>query len=80
MQGQLSIRRTGNARHHLTKNGRLFWINYTLHTPDYKKLRVMQSLGTADLKIAQHRRDQILWKMKQDGIAESLKCEIQLAA
>ena len=72
MEGKLSIRRTANARHHLTKNGRLFWVHYVLHTPDYKKFRVRKSLGTASLKLAKIKRDAILSELEAANHSQAL--------
>lgn len=48
----------GNPNHHLFRNnGRIWWLHYTLHLPDYTVRRVRLSLGTADLDLARERRD-----------------------
>jgi hypothetical protein len=46
--------------HHLWRNGRLWWIAFTVHLPGWQKDRVRQSLGTDDLVEARRRRDQVL--------------------
>lgn len=46
--------------HHLWRNGRLWWIAFTVHLPGWQKDRVRLSLGTDDLIEARRRRDQIL--------------------
>jgi hypothetical protein len=46
--------------HHLWRNGRLWWIAFTVHLPGWQKDRVRFSLGTDDLAEARRRRDQIL--------------------
>jgi hypothetical protein len=43
--------------HHLWKNGRLWWVAFTVHLPGWRKERVRRSLGTADLDEARRRRD-----------------------
>ena len=43
--------------HHLWRNGRLWWIAFTIHTPPYQKQRVRFSLGTSDVVEARRRRD-----------------------
>ena len=43
--------------HHLWRNGRLWWVAFTVHLPGWKKERVRRSLGTADLEEARRRRD-----------------------
>ena len=47
-----------NPNHHLFQNnGRIWWLHYTLHLPDYTVRRVRKSLGTDDLRLARERRD-----------------------
>ena len=46
--------------HHLWRNGRLFWVAFTVHLPGWQKERIRLSLGTADLQEARQRRDQLL--------------------
>jgi hypothetical protein len=46
--------------HHLWRNGRLWWIAFTIHKPDWTAERVRRSLGTDDLGEARRRRDFIL--------------------
>jgi hypothetical protein len=46
--------------HHLWRNGRLWWIAFTVHLPGWQKDRVRLSLGTDDRIEARRRRDQIL--------------------
>jgi hypothetical protein len=45
--------------HHLWRNGRRWWIAFTVHTPDGRGLRVRRSLGTTDVREARLRRDEI---------------------
>ena len=59
--------------HHLWKNGRLWWIAFTIHTPDWRKKRLRFSLGTADIHLARERRDAIL-----RSYAQSDDCELSL--
>jgi len=47
--------------HHLWRNGRLYWVAFTVHLPGWQKERIRQSLGTADLDEARRRRDQLLY-------------------
>jgi hypothetical protein len=49
-----------NPNHHLWKNGRLWWIAFTLIHDGYRQERVRQSLGTDNLSEARRRRDSIL--------------------
>jgi hypothetical protein len=46
--------------HHLWRNGRLWWVAFTVHLPGWQKQRVRRSLGTADLAEARRRRDELL--------------------
>lgn len=52
--------------HHLWKNGRLFWVAFTIHLPGWRKERVRRSLGTADLAEARRRRDALFAKLEQE--------------
>ena len=45
--------------HHLWRNGRLWWIAFTIHRGHVQE-RVRHSLGTADLGEARARRDEVL--------------------
>jgi hypothetical protein len=49
-----------NPNHHLWKNGRLWWIAFTLIHDGWRQERVRQSLGTDSLPEARRRRDGIL--------------------
>ena len=46
--------------HHLWRNGRLYWVAFTVHLPGWQKERVRLSLQTADLPEARRRRDEVL--------------------
>jgi hypothetical protein len=46
--------------HHLWRNGRLWWVAFTVHLPGWRKERVRSSLGTADIVEARRRRDELL--------------------
>ena len=46
--------------HHLWRNGRLYWVAFTVHLPGWQKDRVRLSLGTDDLVEARRRRDAVL--------------------
>lgn len=52
-------RRQG-PNHHLWRNGRLWWIAYTLIHDGWRQERIRHSLGTADVNEARVRRDRIL--------------------
>lgn len=49
-----------DPNHHLWLNGRLYWVAFTVHLPNWQKERVRFSLGTADLAEARRRRDEVL--------------------
>ena len=53
------------ANHHLWQNGRLWWIAFTIHRPDWTKHRIRLSLKTADLDEARRRRDRLLNEFRQ---------------
>lgn len=46
--------------HHLWRNGRLWWVAFTVHLPGWQKERVRLSLGTDDVVEARRRRDRVL--------------------
>ena len=52
--------------HHLWKNGRLYWVAFTIHLPGWRKERVRRSLGTADRDEARRRRDALFAKLEQE--------------
>jgi len=54
------VARKSHPDHHLWRNGRLFWVAFTVHLPGWRKERVRLSLGTADLREARRRRDELL--------------------
>lgn len=49
-----------DPNHHLWRNGRLYWVAFTVHLPGWQKERVRLSLGTPDLDEARRRRDRVL--------------------
>lgn len=49
-----------DPNHHLWRNGRLWWVAFTVHLPGWQKERIRLSLGTADVVEARRRRDQVL--------------------
>lgn len=51
--------------HHLWRNGRLWWIAYTLLHDGWRQERIRHSLGTADVVEARLRRDRILDHWRQ---------------
>ena len=46
--------------HHLWRNGRLWWVAFTVHLDNWTAERVRRSLRTADLAEARRRRDAML--------------------
>ncbi len=56
--------------HHLWKNGRLWWIAFTVHTADWKKKRLRFSLGTSNIRQARLRRDAVLRHHEEAGEVE----------
>jgi hypothetical protein len=51
--------------HHLWRNGRLWWVAFTVHLPPWQKERVRLSLGTADVHEARRLRDDLLRRYPQ---------------
>lgn len=49
-----------NPNHHLWRNGRLWWVAFTVIYDGWRQERVRRSLGTADLEYARSRRDELL--------------------
>ena len=60
MASSLNLNPTADPDHHLWRNGRLWWVAFTVHLPGWQKERVRLSLGTDDLGEARQRRDQLL--------------------
>jgi hypothetical protein len=62
--------------HHLWRNGRLWWVAFTVHLPNWQKERVRLSLGTDDLEEARRRRDKVLLEYPQAaGVQLSLRLD-----
>jgi hypothetical protein len=59
--------------HHLWRNGRLWWIAFTIHRSDWTAERIRRSLGTDDLSEARRRRDLIFRQYCLSG-----RCELSL--
>jgi hypothetical protein len=63
-----------DPNHHLWRNGRLWWVAFTVHLPGWRKDRVRASLGTSDVAEARRRRDALLQRYpEQQGCALSLR-------
>ncbi len=60
--------------HHLWRNGRLFWVAFTIHIDGWRVERIRRSLGTTDIVEARRRRDGLLAEFEsQSGVALSLR-------
>ena len=57
---------TAHPDHHLWKNGRLWWVAFTVHLPGWRKDRVRRSLGTADVEEARRRRDVLFARLSAE--------------
>ncbi len=64
-----------DPNHHLWRNGRLWWIAFTVHR-GHQQERVRFSLQTADVALARRRRDEFLALFAQ---AEDLQISIRFA-
>jgi hypothetical protein len=62
--------------HHLWRNGRLWWVAFTVHLPGWRKDRVRLSLGTADVVEARRRRDRVL---REYPLAHGCELSLRLA-
>lgn len=62
-----------DPNHHLWRNGRLWWVAFTVHLPNWQKERIRMSLGTAKVVEARRRRDDLLSRY-----AEVRGCELSL--
>jgi hypothetical protein len=60
MESDTAHRRVADPDHHLWRNGRLWWVAFTVHLPGWRKDRVRRSLATADVVEARRRRDAVL--------------------
>jgi hypothetical protein len=59
-----------NPNHHLWRNGRLWWVAFTVVYDGWRQERVRRSLGTADLDEARRRRDALLLEYASRPSAE----------
>ncbi len=57
---------TLDPNHHLWRNGRLFWVAFTVHLQGWQKERVRLSLGTADIAEARRRRDELFHRYPEE--------------
>lgn len=49
-----------NPNHHLWRNGRLWWIAFTVLYDGWRQERIRRSLGTANLDEARRLRDEVI--------------------
>ncbi|BCS34285.1 hypothetical protein TBR22_A35150 [Luteitalea sp. TBR-22] len=54
--------------HHLWRNGRFWWIAYTVIIDGWRQERIRHSLKTDDLTEARVRRDEILASVSSEGV------------
>ncbi len=54
--------------HHLWRNGRFWWIAYTVIIDGWRQERIRHSLKTDDLSEARVRRDEILATVNAEGV------------
>lgn len=69
---RIEVPRDADPNHHLWRNGRLWWIAFTVHR-GYRQERLRFSLGTSDVEEARHRRDAIL-----ELFASAGECKVSL--
>ena len=62
-----------DPNHHLWRNGRLWWVAFTVHLPGWQKERVRLSLRTPDIHEARRRRDELFRQYPQ-----LRQCELSL--
>jgi hypothetical protein len=63
-----------NPDHHLWRNGRFWWVAFTLIHDGWRQERVRQSLKTADLDEARRRRDALFEQCaSREGAVLSLR-------
>jgi hypothetical protein len=57
--------KTDRSNHHLWQNGRLWWVAFTIHRPDWTQHRIRVSLRTANLVEARQRRDRLMEEFRR---------------
>ena len=62
-----------HPNHHLWRNGRLWWVAFTIHLPNWQKERIRMSLRTDEIAEARRRRDDLLARYP-----EHRGCELSL--
>ncbi len=74
LQETLTSAQRRDPNHHLWRNGRFWWIAFTVHTPDYRTHRLRFSLKTEDLEEARERRDRVFsWYTEREDVTLSLR-------
>ncbi len=61
---------TVNPDHHLWRNGRFWWVAFTLIHEGWRQERVRRSLKTADVVEARRRRDELFALCARDETSE----------
>ena len=69
-----------NPNHHLWWNNGTWWLNATVHRPDYTKHRLRVPLETKDVGLARSRRDAVLGAWSQEHGGESRKNRLTIHA
>ena len=59
-----------NPNHHLWRNGRLWWIAFTVLYDGWRQERIRRSLGTENIEEARRRRDELLEQFAAQPRAE----------
>jgi hypothetical protein len=73
MARSFDLQSAATDNHHLWRNGRLWWVAFTVHLPGWQKERVRLSLRTDDLAEARQRRDDLLKRYPAER-----ECELSL--
>ena len=69
-----------NPNHHLWRNGRLWWVAFTVVYDGWRQERVRRSLHTADIEEARRRRDDLLLQYAAAPNADVVACRPRVAA
>ena len=60
MEAALEQLSRADPDHHLWRNGRYWWVAFTVHLPQWQTQRVRRSVGTTCRSEAHRRRDDVL--------------------
>jgi hypothetical protein len=69
-----------NPNHHLWRNGRLWWVAFTVVYDGWRQERIRRSLGTADVEEARRRRDDVLLQYSAQSNADVVAFRLRAAA